>query len=340
MLCLRASCTISSMRVSWRPLAMAMRSMGRRASSASFTAWMPVSLSMSDTVYSQQFAVDRGGVRSAGACSRFSDLGLFSSSVGLHHRGNLYREEKRQQGCRTPNDWMLLTAHLRQRGTKLEDACAGRFYGNRKRQSRCFVEQQNDAVERTVARTAGERQAHGIKHLAARQFQLRFQRREDFLESLGGQRRSIQEQQRQVPQHIARSVTRQHLMCFHARKDLLRIVMKNEGEQFNEGGAVGGMSAKKSRRAPAPGVNFRRQICFQPAALAQNHGHIRRGPRIHRDRWRIRLYVGRLRCDVHCWFPLSHAILLLACLAHGGCDEGSHARSSPAGPSPRFGGTR
>ena len=38
--------------LSLRPLAMAMRSMGRWASSASFTAWMPVNLSMGETVYS------------------------------------------------------------------------------------------------------------------------------------------------------------------------------------------------------------------------------------------------------------------------------------------------
>src|SRR5437773_2277079 len=48
---MRANCTISSTRVSCLPLAMAMRSIGRHASSASLTACMPVSLSMEKTVY-------------------------------------------------------------------------------------------------------------------------------------------------------------------------------------------------------------------------------------------------------------------------------------------------
>src|SRR5215472_15637249 len=128
MLCFRASCTISSMRVSCRPLAMAMRSMGRCASRASFTAWIPVSLSMRETVYRQQFTVD--------------------SRRPLHGI------------CR-----VVAPAALSQRRAKFQDACAGGFHWHDKWQRGGFVEQEDHPIERTVARTACEREAHGIQHL-------------------------------------------------------------------------------------------------------------------------------------------------------------------------------
>src|SRR5580698_7144286 len=54
----RASWTISSTRVSCRPRAIRMRSKGRPASRASRMAWMPVSLSIGETVYRPRFRVE------------------------------------------------------------------------------------------------------------------------------------------------------------------------------------------------------------------------------------------------------------------------------------------
>src|SRR5580700_3574272 len=54
----RASWTISSTRVSCRPRAIRMRSKGRPASRASRTAWMPVSLSIGETVYRRVIRVE------------------------------------------------------------------------------------------------------------------------------------------------------------------------------------------------------------------------------------------------------------------------------------------
>ena len=76
---------------------------------------------------------------------------------------------------------------LIQGSAEFDDALAGGFYAGGEVGGSGFVEEQDDAIEFAFASAAGEREAHGLKKLAAADIQLCFHLVDQFATAIAGQ---------------------------------------------------------------------------------------------------------------------------------------------------------
>src|SRR6202030_3523815 len=106
------------------------------------------------------------------------------------------------------------------------------FHRHRKRQRRRFIDQQNHAIQLSLARSSSQRQPNRMKQIPAPQVRTFFHGRDYFLESFRIQRATVQQQQSQPPHHFSGPITRQHSMAFHALQHSLRIIVEDQIEQF------------------------------------------------------------------------------------------------------------
>src|SRR5208282_5552022 len=92
-----------------------------------------------------------------------------------------------------------------------------------------------------------------------------FQRVDDFFEAFRGERRSIEQEQREMAQHVTCGVTGKCGMCLHLGEDLVSIVMKNELQQFGERAAIRNLRTKERGSAFAPSRLRGRHVAREPA---------------------------------------------------------------------------
>jgi len=105
-----------------------------------------------------------------------------------------------------------------------------------------------------------------VKQLTPAQVHVFLEMRDDFAEAVGRQLGSIQEQQRQLPQNIARGITRHYDVRFRRLQDGLCVVLKDKREKFSQCGTLGDLQAKQRRRARTP-----LQLFFLPARPLTSH---------------------------------------------------------------------
>src|SRR5271166_4460641 len=84
-------------------------------------------------------------------------------------------------------------------------ACGLNVHAERK--PRGIVEQQDDAVEFTFTRASRQRQPDGMKQIAATKIETFFKRRDHLFEAVRSERRGIEQQQSEMTDHVARTLT-------------------------------------------------------------------------------------------------------------------------------------
>ena len=113
-----------------------------------------------------------------------------------------------------------------------------------------------------------------MKELAAAQADAIFQCGDDLFESLRGQGRAVEQQKRQMAEHVACRITREDGVILHFGQEFLRVVMKNEMQKVGEGATVCEMWTEKCGGAFAPRELRCGWVTEKPALLAQNFGHL------------------------------------------------------------------
>jgi len=83
-----------------------------------------------------------------------------------------------------------------------------------------------------------------MKQLPPANVQTLFERCNNFLESIGIQRSSFQQQKCKLPQNISRRVPRKHRVTLHVPQDFPWVVMKDQLQQFRKRIAVRSMHPK------------------------------------------------------------------------------------------------
>ena len=113
-----------------------------------------------------------------------------------------------------------------------------------------------------------------MKEFAAAQAHAVFQRGDDLFESLCGDRRAVEQEKREMTEHVAGSVAREDGVSFDFGEDFWRVVVKDNLQQVGERAAVLNLRAENRGGAFAPGELRRRDVDDEPAFFAQNFGYV------------------------------------------------------------------
>src|SRR5256885_1762254 len=75
---------------------------------------------------------------------------------------------------------------------------------------------------------------------------------DDLFEAVRGERHAVEEQQPQLPQHIARAVSGKHNVCIHPRKNFPRLIAEDQTQELRKLAAFRNVRPQNCRRMFAP----------------------------------------------------------------------------------------
>jgi hypothetical protein len=153
--------------------------------------------------------------------------------------------------------------------TELQDATAGGFHGDVEGKRGGFVEEENHAVQFSIARPPGERKPERMKKIAPSQLVSFFHSRHEILETVGIERCGIKQEKSSLTDYVARGKASEHGVCFYGLKNLSRVIAENQFEKFAKACGIGGVGTKKGSGAFAECEMFRRGISNKPTTLVK-----------------------------------------------------------------------
>ena len=115
-----------------------------------------------------------------------------------------------------------------------------------------------------------------MEEIAATQAYAGFEKFDDFVETLGGECRGIEQEQRDVADDSARTYACNYDVRFGRLQDLRGVVGKDEAQKLGERGAIRGRVTEECGGAFAPGEDFWSGFRGEPTLFAEDGENVRR----------------------------------------------------------------